>query len=160
MSFPGDVELLCSVVRDKLYRQTTTDEEDAWLFSDVPTGVKEEKRNGIMFTGDKSRLFVNRGKASGKPVEQLKDDPLPTDAIRLYESNDHMGNFFECIKTRKTPVSDLESQHRAVTACHLANISIRLNRKITWDPAKEQIVGDDEANGWLKRDQRAPYVIV
>jgi hypothetical protein len=47
-----------------------------------------------------------------------------------------------------------------MTTAHLANIAIRLNRKLTWDAAKEQIVGDDEANKWQKREQRKGYEIV
>ena len=54
-----------------------------------------------------------------------------------------MDNFFECARDRSTPVSDVWSHHRSLTTCHLANIAIRLGgRKLTWDPAKEQIVGD------------------
>ena len=45
-------------------------------------------------------------------------------------------------------------EHRTITACHLTNISLRLRRKIAWDPEKQQIVGDDEANAWQKRQQR------
>lgn len=114
---------------------------------------------GVMFEGDKGRLFVNRARVSGKPVEELKDNPLPDNAIRVYKSDSHMGNFIECIKTRKTPISNVWVGHRVVTACHLANISIRLGRKLTWDAEKEQIVGDDEANTWLTREQRKPYQI-
>ena len=39
----------------------------------------------------------------------------------------------------------MEIGHRSATVCHLGNIAIRTGRKITWDPAKEQIVGDTEA---------------
>jgi myo-inositol 2-dehydrogenase / D-chiro-inositol 1-dehydrogenase len=46
-----------------------------------------------------------------------------------------------------------------VSACHLGNISIRLGRKLKWDPRREQFVGDDEANAWLRRPQRKPYQI-
>jgi hypothetical protein len=70
-----------------------------------------------------------------------------------------MGNFFQCLKTREKPVSPVEIQHRTITACHLANLAVRLKRKLTWDPVTEQIVGDDEANAWQKREQRAGYVI-
>ena len=72
----------------------------------------------------------------------------------------HMANFFHCINTRKKPVSDVDVQHRSVTACHLANIAIRLKRRIAWDSQEERIVGDKEANGWLCRPQREPYVIM
>jgi hypothetical protein len=69
----------------------------------------------------------------------------------------HMGNFFDCVQTRRKPISDVVGQHRSVSVCHLANISMRLGRKLRWDPAKEQFIGDDEANTWLSRPQRAPY---
>jgi hypothetical protein len=118
-----------------------------------------EKRNGIMFIGDRGRIFVNRGGAYGKPVEEFAQNPLPDDRVKLYQSDDHMGNFFECVTTRKKPVSDVFSQHRTITPCHLGNIAIRLKRKIRWDPDTQEIVGDDEANTWLSRKQRAPYLV-
>jgi len=71
-----------------------------------------------------------------------------------------MGNFFDCIQTRRTPISDVVSQHRSVSTCHLANIAIRLGRKLQWDPAKEEFVGDAEANRWLRREQRKGYEVV
>ena len=104
-------------------------------------------------------MFVNRGGVHGKAVEELKENPLPADAWRAYPSTDHMANFFDCVKTRKQPCTPVQIEHRTITACHLTNISIRLKRKLTWDPVKQQIVGDDEANAWQKRQQRAPYVV-
>jgi hypothetical protein len=122
--------------------------------------------NGIMFTGTKGRFFVNRSKLTGAPVEALADDPLPEDALtRVYGGkepggrNAHMRNFFDCIKTREQPISDVFTHHRALTTCHLANIAIRLGRTLTWDPQHEQMVGDDEANAWQSRPQRAGYEI-
>jgi hypothetical protein len=70
-----------------------------------------------------------------------------------------MANFFECVKTRRQPCATVQMEHRTITACHLTNISLRLNRKLAWDPQAEQIVGDAEADAWLKRQQRAPYTI-
>jgi predicted dehydrogenase len=69
----------------------------------------------------------------------------------------HVRNFLDCIRSRKEPISDLESAHRVATACHLANISLRLGRRIRWDPAREEIVGDAEAAGLLVRPYRAPW---
>ena len=91
--------------------------------------------------------FVRRDPASPERMGKL-------DAII-----NHMGNFFDCVKSRQTPLSDVASQHRSVTLCHLGNIAMRLGRKITWDPATEQIVGDSEANAWQKREQRKGYEI-
>jgi myo-inositol 2-dehydrogenase / D-chiro-inositol 1-dehydrogenase len=114
---------------------------------------------GILFEGDCGRIYVNRQKITGKPIEELAEHPLPSDAVRLYESNDHMVNFLDCVKSRRKPISDVVSQHRAATACHLANISMRLGRKLNWDSSREVILSDEEANEGLSRPARAPYTI-
>ena len=69
----------------------------------------------------------------------------------------HMGNFYDCLQSRNLPISDVVTQHRSVTTCHLGNIAMRLGRKLQWDPQREQFVGDDEANTWLSRPQRKGY---
>jgi predicted dehydrogenase len=124
---------------------------------------------GVLFEGEKGRMFVNRGRITGKPIEEQDADAALKDSImasveKLYKGNtakmgDHMGNFFEAWKHGKWPISDVESQHRSVSACHLANLSIRLKRKLKWDAAKEQFIGDSEADGMLKRAQREPYKV-
>jgi myo-inositol 2-dehydrogenase / D-chiro-inositol 1-dehydrogenase len=132
----------------------------AWLFgNDVPEEIKRYNRNGILFIGEKGKVFVNRGGVRGKAVDELQQNPLPADAWRAYPSTDHMANFFDCVKSRKQPCTPVQVEHRTITACHLTNISIRLKRKLTWDPLSQQIVGDDEANAWQKRQQRPPYLI-
>ncbi|MCG6156080.1 Gfo/Idh/MocA family protein [Rubinisphaera margarita] len=118
--------------------------------------------NGIMFEGTEGRLFVNRGKLAGAPVEELSSNPLPEDAIeKIYGSKptSHMENFFNCVKSRELPISDVYSHHRAMTTCHLANIAIRLDRSLNWDAENEQIVGDEQANNWQSREQRKGYEI-
>ncbi len=161
MEYPGDIKLsFCVVGTDKHYGRSSMDSEEFKLFHQSNAKFVDRERNGIMFTGDKGRVFANKRRVYGKPVEQLKDNPLPEDRVRLYESNDHMKNFIECMKTRKAPATSVAVHHRSLTPCHLCNIMFRLGRKkITWDPKAEQIVGDDEANGWLSREQRVPYVI-
>lgn len=118
--------------------------------------------NGIMFEGTKGRFFVNRGKLTGKAVEEMEGNPLPEGLIEsIYGSNPttHMENFMNCIKSGETPISDAESHHRCLTVCHLANIAIRLDRKLSWDPVSEKIIGDDQANTFLSRDRRKGYEI-
>ena len=144
--------------------------------------VYDTGRRGILFEGEKGRIFVNRGTLAGKPVEQLKDEPLPESAYKLYAHDEpnradrtagdefelagnyppianHVANFFDCVRTGNTPISDVVSQHRSVSTCHLVNISIRLGRKLTWDPDQESFVGDAEANQYLEREQRKGYEI-
>jgi hypothetical protein len=71
----------------------------------------------------------------------------------------HMTNFFECVRERKEPVSDVFSHHRAVSTCHLANIAMLLKRKLRWDPEKEDFVGDETASNLVARPRRNPYNI-
>ncbi len=136
--------------------------------------VEDRGRNGITFEGDLGQIFVNRGTIAGKPVDALRDQPLHREEFKLYRHDNlarpprmgkldaiinHMGNFFDCVKDRNRPVSDVWSQHRSASVCHLANISMRLGRKLRWDPQKEVFLGDEEANRWLARTERSPYEI-
>jgi predicted dehydrogenase len=131
--------------------------------------------NGILFTGDAGRLFVNRGKITGAPVEALQSQPLrredwivydydnldrPPRAGKLDAIINHMGNFFDCVQSRRTPISDAFSSHRTVSTCHLGNISMRLGRPLKWNPEKQEFVDDKEANSWLKREQRQGFETV
>jgi hypothetical protein len=120
--------------------------------------------NGILFEGDKGRIFVNRGKLTGKPVEELTDRPLPENwADTLYGTaapESHIQNFVDCVETRATPISDAHSHHRMLCVCHSINIALRLGRALTLDTASESFVGDDEANQFLARSQRSGYEIV
>ena len=167
MLYPNGVEVLyfASLNQRRRYGEVeenvpTTPEQVDWLFGkDVPKEIKAYDRDGIMFIGDAGRVFVNRGGVYGKPVEELASHPLPSEAWRVRPSTDHMANFFDCVKSRQEPVSPVRIQHRTVTACHLTNISLRLGRKLAWDPQSEHIVGDAEADSWLRREQRAPYRI-
>jgi predicted dehydrogenase len=119
--------------------------------------------NGILFEGTEGRFHVSRERLKGKPFEDLESNPLPEGAlVELYggkEPGDHMRNFFDCVKSREKPISDVWTHHRAMTTCHLANIAIRLDRKLEWDPVSQQIVGDEEANQWQSREQRKGYEI-
>lgn len=134
---------------------------------DVQVRVTASGDHGVLITGEKGRIFVDRGKLTGKPIEAQDADatlktPVLEAAEKLFRGNtakgaDHMGNFFEAFMHGKHPVSDVESQHRVVSACHLANISIRLRRKLTWDAKREEFVGDQEANTWLSRVPREGF---
>jgi predicted dehydrogenase len=115
-----------------------------------------ERRIGVLFEGPKGWIYVTRGKLEASD-KALIDEPLPSGAERLYKSDNHMANFFECMRTRKSPAADVEIGHRSASLCHLGSISLRLKRALKWDPAKEAFVGDDEAQGYVAREQRKPW---
>jgi predicted dehydrogenase len=110
---------------------------------------------GCTFEGEKGTIHVNRGRLEVKPAELQGH----AGSVKLEVSNNHHQNWLDCIKTRKTPIADVAIGHRSATVCHLGNIAIRLGRKITWDPAKEQIVGDSEAAKWTSKEYRKPWVL-
>ena len=85
--------------------------------------------------------------------------PLPESAIKLYKSGNHMGNFFECMRSRKDPICDVEIGHRSISVAHLGVISIRMGQSLKWNPEKEVFTGANatEANQWISREQRKPY---
>jgi len=135
--------------------------------ADMPNGVEmlitDEGDNGILFEGTKGRFFVNRGKIVGKPVEDLKSNPLPEGAIEeVYGgpvSENHTANFIEGMKSRKQPISDVWTHNRMLEICHLSNIAILLDRTLEWNPAKREIIGDEQANLFLSREYRKGYEI-
>jgi predicted dehydrogenase len=97
------------------------------------------------------------------PVKEDGPPPLWTEAVedRSGDTREqfrrHARSFLECVKSRKQPVSDLESAHRVTTACHLANIALRLGRQVRWDAQNERIIGNPLAAGMLERPYRAPW---
>lgn len=112
--------------------------------------------NGVLFEGNDGWVFVSRSTIAASDPAILQD-PLTNKTWSAYESNDHMGNFFDCLRSRKAPAAEAEIGHRSVSVCHLGAIAIRLGRPLRWDPVKEQFAGDKEANGWLAREQRKEF---
>jgi hypothetical protein len=69
----------------------------------------------------------------------------------------HVLNFLDCLRSRKRPIADVEIGHQSVSVCHLGNIAYRTGRIVKWDPAKEQVIGDPEANALASRQYRTPW---
>ncbi|HEX5106689.1 MAG TPA: Gfo/Idh/MocA family oxidoreductase [Pirellulaceae bacterium] len=112
--------------------------------------------DAVTFIGEKGQIHVTRGAIKADPPEILKTE-LGADAVKLTVSKNHYANFLDCVKSREKPICDVEIGHRSATVCHLGNMAIRLGRKIQWDPAKEQILGDDGAAAMLTRPYREPW---
>jgi len=146
-TYPNGVEHVCqSSVYDTIFG--------------APQGEppKGERRNGVVFEGPEGWIYIRRGFVEASNPDLLKQE-LPSGAERLYASNDHMGNFFECVRTRKQPVAAVEVGHRSISVCHLGAIATRLGRKLRWDPEKEVFVGDEEANRYVARPMREPWTL-
>jgi predicted dehydrogenase len=121
-------------------------------------GVIDAKgqQHGVKFVGADGWIWVTRGKIEASNPDFVKQ-PLPSSAVRLYASDDHMGNLFDCVKSRKATICEPEIGHRSATVCHLGVIAMRLGRTLKWDPKAERFVDDAEANTWLAREPRKPW---
>lgn len=140
----------------------------------------------LSFHGDKGALAISRDGfeiipdrrqkpanivariMGGHPIGGPQPEPEPADQFwtkavkdgsgdRGNQLLEHARNFLECVKSRKEPISSLESGHQVATVCHLANISLKLGRRIRWNADKEQAIDDAEANAMLTRPYRAPW---
>ena len=111
---------------------------------------------GGVFMGEKGTITIDRGKLKSDP-EEIAKEPIKDSEIRLYKSDNHLQNWFDCMKSRERPVADVAIGHSSTTLCHLANIARWLGRKAKWDPAEEIFPGDDEANQYVDRRRRKGY---
>jgi predicted dehydrogenase len=129
---------------------------------------------GATFYGDKGTLkasvmsydFTPADK--GEPVhrdvtyelEQFPEDKTEKDLEKHVAPaiRGHMKDLLACIAKRGRPVADIEEGYISSASCILANLSAQLGRTLTWDPAKGQVVGDEEGNRLLRRPYRAPWI--
>lgn len=124
---------------------------------------------GVRFEGTEGSLRYRGGDFTTDPVA-IKDSAIGPNELHLPASipertenkygmylPDHVANFIQSVKSRQDPILPVEVAHRMTSVCHLGNITMLLNRKLKWDPAKERFLGDDEANRMLSRPMRAPW---
>ena len=129
-------------------------------------------QNGIRYEGTEGWIFVSRGDYAATPSDptskvrakaidasdpKILESVIGEKEIHLYNSADQHGNWLDCIESRKEPISPIEIGHRACSVCLITHVSMKIPRKLQWDPKKEHFVNDKEANTWLRREQRAPY---
>jgi len=113
---------------------------------------------GAVFVGTEGRIAVDRNALVSYPPRVARE-PLHPREVHLYRSDSHSGNFLECIRTRKRPISDADIAHRAASALLLGGVVKQLQRPLQWDPQREEFIGDDEANQMLSIAQRPPWCV-
>jgi len=113
---------------------------------------------GAIFRCAQGNLEINRNNLKANPESIISDAPEadPPEGP-TWIARPHIENFFDCMASRNRPNADVEIGHRSVSVCHLIGIARDLNRKLQWDPAKEQFVNDDEANKLVSRPRRKNY---
>lgn len=129
----------------------------------LPPDGKDNKYLTYVFANG-MKLHVGEGgpkyvceKGVAQPLREFKVPP----GLRWYEdgANSPIKDLVNCVFTRKRPFQDVEYAHRTATVCHLGNICYKLNRKLKWDPEKEDFVGDSEASRLVDRPRRGPWQI-
>lgn len=129
--------------------------------------------NGIRYEGTEGWIFVSRGNyvaSASDPVDQqanakaldasnpkILTSEIGENEIHLYKSDSQHGNWLDCIKTRKEPISPVEMGHRACTVCLISHIAMKIPKKLEWDPQYERFKNSEYANSMLRRPQRYPY---
>ncbi len=113
---------------------------------------------GLTFSGSDGVLYVGRDGFWTKP-KTIASEPIEDGDIHLYKSDDHHGNWLDCIRNRKKCVADVEIGARSATVCHLGNIAYELGQELQWDPAQERFIGNEAANRLLSRSMRSPWCL-
>jgi len=116
----------------------------------VPKGM------GTVWYGEKGWVHVDRGRQATNPPE-LWNETIGADGVKLYKSTDHQQNFLDCVKSRQKTITPIEVACRSISVGLLGEIAMQLDRKVQWDPAKEEFVNDPEAARLLSRPMRAPW---
>lgn len=142
--------------KERLWNTATDFHFEAMYESGVKMIYSSRVRGGVTFQGSDGWVWVNRGAIEASPISLLDYEPGEKE-VRLYRSTNHVGNFIDCVLSRKETVAPIEQAHRSITIAHLGNISLRLGRDVKWDPKAERFIGDEQANTMLSRPMRKPW---
>ncbi|MBM3999630.1 MAG: Gfo/Idh/MocA family oxidoreductase [Planctomycetes bacterium] len=157
---PGDSVWNTAGIFDVRYRYSSGLTMHAW--SEGTPGVKFEGTEGwVMFRGWRAPLTASDPKVLDVVIPESKRAHRPTvicrrDAASGPAGGEHL-DFTDAIKNNKPTYAPAEIGHRTISIAHIANIAMRLGRKLGWDPDKEEFVGDAEANAMRAREQREPW---
>ncbi|MDR0431418.1 MAG: Gfo/Idh/MocA family oxidoreductase [Tannerellaceae bacterium] len=138
----------------KGYKVLTMYYADGTIMTHEP--FRKSDGNAVRFIGDNGIIDISRSFLDTIPAK-LQNQEIGENETRLYRSNDHYADFLNSMKTRKQPLSTVEVGHRTSSLCMIVNLCYELNRKLSWNPEKEEFANDDEANKLRGNPIRAPY---
>jgi predicted dehydrogenase len=134
-------------VRDLEPEEVTYHDEDGKKF------LTYRFPNGILLHHN----YPGRGNmhVEGTPGEKAEPKEVPS-----YKGPGTIyGDFIHCVKTREKPFRDIEIASHTMAVCHLGSIAYELKRSLKWDQAKQEFIGDEEANRLTRRAMREPWRI-
>jgi hypothetical protein len=133
------------------------------LDNHFPTGIRFEGDQGWVFcTRGSEKVTASDGNApeTGKALEASDEKilaPLTASEGKIWmRSSNHYRNWLESIVSRHDPIAPVDQAARSLETCAAAWIAMKLKRKLTWNPEKEEFVGDAEANALRSRPARKP----
>ncbi|MBI2425612.1 MAG: Gfo/Idh/MocA family oxidoreductase [Candidatus Hydrogenedentes bacterium] len=113
---------------------------------------------GVRFEGEDGWIFIHiHGGDLEASSPSLLQEKIGPDELHLGRSRGHHQDFVQAVLTRGEPKAPVEVGHHTATMCHLANVAMRLGRKLNWNPETEQFLNDDEANRMLIPNLRSPW---
>jgi hypothetical protein len=113
---------------------------------------------GAIFIGEKGKIEINRNRVASNPPELVVGAPVPEDRSEMASvAGRHLQNWADCMRIRNKPVAHASIGHRVHVMCCLVNICRELQRRLKWDPVREEFVGDDQANALRSRARRKGY---
>jgi predicted dehydrogenase len=155
-SGPVRIEGVGEFPRDGLWDTAVNYRFTATYDDGVVMNVDNAFPQGVKFIGEDGWVFVRRGHIDANPKSLLTSVISPSE-IHLHPSGDHRQNFLDCVRSRRQPAAPVEHAHRTISIAHLANIAMQLEAPINWDPGRERIVGNEQANRMLSRSPRGPW---
>ena len=111
---------------------------------------------GVLFEGDKGWIHVSRSGLRAEPASVLSSKIGPGE-VHLYESNDHIRNFVDCVKSRSETIAPAEVWYHSIMVGQLGIIAMKMGCKLKWDVEEERFVNDVEANRFLSRPMRGGW---
>lgn len=114
-----------------------------------------QNRMGITFEGTEGTVFIWRNEVDAEPKKLLRVPIGSNDKVHL--RNNLPGDFIDCVRRGRRTCAPAEIAHRSTTLCSIAAISMLLGRKLTWDPTRQEFIGDEQANRLRSRPMRGSW---
>ncbi len=117
---------------------------------------REQRSHGKCFFGSEASMILDR---SGYTITPEGGHKTKKESFRG-RGPDHQAVFLNNVRNHTMPLADVEEGHHASNPGHLLNIAWKTGRRIRWDPAKEQVIDDPQANALVTKEYRSPWTLV